>query len=62
MEALVSNVSVSDSVPPHQTYDVFEHLGKQIDQKLKQLNLFCEKDLSKLNHLIEDNGIPNLHG
>ena len=62
MEALVSNVSVADSVPPQQTYDVFEHLSKQIDQKLKQMNLVCEKDLSSLNQLIENNGIPKLHG
>ena len=62
MEALVSNVSVADSVPPQQAYDVFEHLSKQIDQKLKQMNLVCEKDLSSLNQLIENNGIPKLHG
>jgi hypothetical protein len=62
MEALVSNVSVADSVPPQQVYDVFEHLSKQIDQKLKQMNLVCEKDLSSLNQLIENNGIPKLHG
>ena len=62
MEALVSNVSVADSVPPQQVYDVFEYLSKQIDQKLKQLNLLSEKDLSSLNHLIEDNGIQKLHG
>ena len=62
MEALVSTVSVADSVPPHQAYDVFEYLSKQIDQKLKQMNLVCEKDLSSLNHLIEDNGIQKLHG
>ena len=62
MEALVSTVSVADSVPPKQVYDVFEHLSKQIDQKLKQMNLVCEKDLSSLNQLIENNGIPKLHG
>ena len=62
MEALVSNVSVADSVPPQQVYEVFEHLSKQIDQKLKQLNLVSEKDLSSLNNLIEDNGIQKLHG
>ena len=62
MEALVSNVSVADSDPPQQVYDVFEHLSKQIDQKLKQMNLVCEKDLSNLNQLIENNGIPKLHG
>ena len=62
MEALVSNVSVADSVPPQQAYDVFEHLSKQIDQKLKQMNLICEKDLSSLNQLIENAGIPKLHG
>ena len=62
MEALVSNVSVADSVPPQQVYDVFEHLSKQIDQKLKQINLVCEKDLSSLNQLIENNRIPKLHG
>ncbi len=62
MEALVSTVSVADSVPPQQAYDVFEHLSKQIDQKLKQMNLVCEKDLSSLNQLIENNGIPKLHG
>ena len=62
MEALVSNVSVADSVPPQQAYNVFEHLSKQIDQKLKQMNLVCEKDLSSLNQLIENNGIPKLHG
>ena len=62
MEALVSNVSVADSVPPQQVYDVFEYLSKQIDQKLKQMNLVCEKDLSSLNQLIENNRIPKLHG
>ena len=62
MDALVSNVSVADSVPPQQVYEVYEHLSKQIDRKLKQLNLVSEKDLSRLNHLIEDNGIQKLHG
>ena len=62
MEALVSNVSVADSVPPKQVYEVFEHLSMQIDQKLKQMNLVCEKDLSSLNQLIENNRIPKLHG
>ena len=62
MEALVSTVSVADSVPPHQAYDVFEYLSKQIDQKLKQMNLVCEKDLSSLNQLIENAGISKLHG
>ena len=62
MEALVSNVSVADSVPPQQVYDVFEYLSKQIDQKLKQINLGCDKDLSSLNQLIENNRIPKLHG
>ena len=62
MEALVSNVSVADSAPPQQVYDVFEYLSKQIDQKLKQMNLVYEKDLSSLNQLIENNRIPKLHG
>jgi len=62
MEALVSTVSVADSVPPKQVYDVFEHLSKQIDHRLRQMNLVCEKDLSSLNQLIENNGIPKLHG
>jgi hypothetical protein len=61
MEALLINVSVADSVPPKQVYEVFEHLDKQIDHNLKQFNLVCEKDLVSLNHLIEDNGIPRLH-
>ena len=38
MEALVSTVSVADSVPPKQVYDVFEHLSKQIDHRLRQMN------------------------
>ena len=62
MEALVSTVSVSDSVPPRQAYDVFEHLSKQIDDKLAQLNLVCEQDLSSLNLLIDNAGITKLHG
>ena len=62
MEALVSTVSVADSVPPRQVYDVFEHLSKQIDDKLELLNLVCEQDLSSLNLLIDNAGIPKLHG
>ena len=62
MEALISTVSIADSAPPQQVYDVFDHLSKQIDQRLKQMNMFFLKDLSSLNQLIENSGIPKLHG
>ena len=61
MEALVSTVSIADFAPTQQAYEVFEHLSKQIDYKLKQLNVVCENDLVSLNNLIEKNEIPKLH-
>ncbi|MBS1255677.1 MAG: Xyloglucanase Xgh74A [Deltaproteobacteria bacterium] len=62
MEALVSVVSVADAAPPKQAYDVFEHLGKQIDDNLAQLKIVCEQDLNHLNQIIDKAGIRKLHG
>ena len=62
MEALVSVVSISDSKPPLQAYEVFECLSKQIDKNLSQLNNLEERDLKNLNEQILKAGIPKLQG
>ena len=60
IEALVSVISIADSAPPLQSYQVFNHLSKQINEKVSELKKIEENDLKKLNKKIEQAGIDNL--
>jgi len=62
MEALVSVVSIADAAPPLQAHEVFNHLSKQINEKLYQLKIIEDIDLKKLNKQIVKAGIPKLVG
>ncbi len=49
---LISIVAAADTKPPQQAYDVYEHLGSQIDDQLALLDGIIGDDLAAFNDLV----------
>jgi hypothetical protein len=58
LTALLSTVSVSDSHPTAQSYEVFEDLSSQLKQQLDGLEQINRQDLDGLNRLLRDRHLP----
>lgn len=55
LAGLPAVVAAGDYEPTTQAYEVFKHLGGQIDEQVRQLDALIKKELPKFNDLIRKN-------
>ena len=61
LAALLNQVEGSETRPTDQSYDVYEKLSTELDVELQRLTIIIQQDVSRLNDLLRELGLPPIN-